>query len=90
MESLVELATGLLVLMFLAVPLAFAYRYRAAIKKWITDRESYTVWDKSAITNAERGIIKAQWRLDDAKAYAEWVSIQDAKEAAEAQTKQSE
>jgi len=83
MESLVELATGLLVLMILAVPLAFVYRYRAVIKKWITDKESYTVWDKSAATRAERDIIKAQWRLDDAKTYAEWVATKDAQEEAD-------
>ena len=74
MGELFGLVTSLLVLMILAIPFVFVYKYRAKIKRWIKEPTygDLSTWDVDGIKNAERGVIKAQWRLENANAYLEW------------------
>lgn len=69
METLAEMLVFLLAIMVLLVPFLFVYKYRASIKKWI--RNPYygdmAGWEPDAIKRAERGVTKAEWRLEDAK-----------------------
>jgi len=74
MEGLINLVVCLLVLMILAVPLVFVYKYRAKIGKWIKEPTygDLSVWDVDGIKRAERGVVKAQWKVEDAQDYLEW------------------
>ncbi len=74
MVELFSVATSLLGVMILAIPFVFVYKYRAKIKRWIKEPTygDLSTWDVDGIKSAERGVIKAQWRLENANDYLEW------------------
>lgn len=67
MESLVEVAIGLLCLIVLCIPLGFVFRYRGQIKRWLTDTGYGKTWEQDAVKRAERAVTRAEWRLEDAR-----------------------
>lgn len=77
MESLIELAAGLIILMFLAIPLGFIWKYRAKIKKWLKEPQygDLSSWKVDGVKRAERKVVEAEWELEDAKDFLAWKKV---------------
>ena len=62
--------------------LAYLYKHRRPIRRWITEEQFGGYYEPDGVTRAERRIIKEQWRLENAKTRnitkAEW-RLEDAK-----------
>jgi len=73
-DSLVNLVVGLIVLAILAIPLIAVYKHRDVIKRWVKEPDygSLAMWETDGVKRAERGVIKAKWRVEDAEDYLEW------------------
>jgi len=74
MEGLVNLVACLVAMIILAMPMAVIYKYRAKIKRWIKEPTygDLSTFDVDGVKRAERGVIKAQWKLEDAEDYLKW------------------
>lgn len=84
MESLASLMATLVMVLIMAVPLAFIYRHRSAIKQWISDKEykPFHMWRQDCIKQAERDVIKAEWELEDARDFLVYKQAEKAKKDA--------
>ena len=71
------------VLMFMAIPIAISYRYRESIKRWVKDPKSYSIWKAKPTTEAERDIVEAEWKLEDAREKLSWHQAKEKEESAE-------
>ena len=82
MDSLLQLVVGFLMLLFLCIPLAFLWKYRLIIKRWINDINygDIRTWEANKTTRAERELIKANWKVQDAQGYLVYLKEQEAKE----------
>ena len=70
------MAADLVVLVFSLVCVGIiagaAYKWRYHLKRWVKDEKYPYTWETDGVTRAKRGVIKAQWRLEDAEKYLEW------------------
>lgn len=81
MEDLILTLVTLVLLVFVVgVPVAFLYRYRANIKRWITDSSYCVEWNQDAVKRAHRGVTKAEWKLEDAQDYLTFKMAEKSKE----------
>ena len=69
-------------LLILGVPAAIMYKYRRQIRRWIKDPDygDLRTWDVPRQKRAERCVIKAEWKLQDAEDYLEYTKTAKAKE----------
>jgi len=81
MESLVQLVVALILVVVLAIPFAFVYRHRAEIKRWINDTNYPAMWETDPVKEAERQVMKAEWKLEDARDYLVFKREKEAKKA---------
>lgn len=69
MNELLEFVAGITILGFLLFPYAIVYRYRETIKKWLTDTNFCKSWKVDPVKKAKRGVVQAEWALEDAQDY---------------------
>ena len=70
------LATLVLFLIIILPVACLIYKYRAQIKRWVTNVNYGDIrnWGIPRKTRAERSIVEAQWKLDDARAYLDYLN----------------
>ena len=76
----IEFVMGLVLLAFMGIPVAWAYKHRAKIKRWVKDEEYGSEWCTDSVKRAERRLVKAQWKAADAEAQLAWEREKDEKE----------
>jgi len=81
MESLISSVAGILTIMILVVPLAFVWKYRQFIKRWLNDVDygDLRTWEQKRATRAERDLIKANWKSQDAQDYLTYIKTKEEK-----------
>lgn len=84
MEGLVNIVVSFIALLVVSIPLLVAYKYRYQIKGWVSKPSELSMWEVNGVKRAEREVVKAQWKLDDAEEYLQW------KREKEARTKETE
>jgi len=75
--------SSIIYLIILALILGILYRYRYEIKRFLKDREYPRYWEQDGVKMAERSVIKAQWKLEDAKDYLDFKVKKQAEKDAE-------
>lgn len=79
-EALASLLVSLVLVAFIAGIAGLIYKYRRPLKKWAKDEKYGSTWTPSRVTRAERELIKANWRVQDAEAYLGYCREKDAEE----------
>ena len=65
MEELLTQLVSLLLIAIVSLPFLWAYKHRRILKNWINDPEYGLAWEANRKKQAERAIIKAEWKLKD-------------------------
>ncbi len=77
-----EFLALLLLVVVIGIPV---YKYRVQFKRWIKDPRygDLRTWEPDKITCAKRGLIKAQWKVEDAQEYLAYLEAEPKTETGE-------